>query len=386
MKPNKTACFLLALGTLLTVSSGAQAVTYQYHALPLIGGSTYSGGAYGVNDSGVAVGWSYVGTNNYVHAAEWTSLTNVVDLGSLAGNNDGARAEAHAINNNGDIAGWSWNAQGYYRAFSAPAGGVMTNLGTSGGANSQGYAINDNGVIAGWSTNGSGYTHAATYNGAWNDLGALDAGYQNTGYGYGINNAGTVAGKSLVGLATTTASYYDGTWHNLGTLVADYGHSGAYDINNNGWIVGWSSDPVLNVAPFLWTPGGGMTQIGFGFIGGQTNRGAYAINDLNMVVGSSIASNGQAHAFLYQNSIVDLNDPNVVGGLPGGQTFLTEAYGISENGNYIVGITNNYIPFILTRDAGPAQAPEPASLLLLAGGLAGLAAAACKSKYPSPSK
>jgi probable HAF family extracellular repeat protein len=311
-----------------------------------------------------------------VHAAEWNSLTAVVDLGSLAGTNDGSRAEARAINNNGDIAGLSWNALGYWRAFSVPDGGVMTNLGTLGAAadaTSKGYAINDNGVIAGQSVNAQGYTHAMTYNGAWNDLGALDAGYQNTGYGYGINDAGTVVGQSPVGIGSTYASYYDGTWHNLGTLD-NYGHSGAYDINNNGWIVGWSSDPTLGVAPFLWTPAGGMIQIGFGFIGGQTGRGADAVNDLGMVVGSSIASNGQAHAFLYQNGIVDLNDPNIVGGLPGGQTFLTEAYGISENGNYIVGITNDYIPFILTRDAGPAQAPEPASLLLLAGGLAGLVA------------
>lgn len=372
MKSRHTVRFVFTLGSLLLFSCTASAATYQYHALPLIGGSPYSGGAYGVNDSGVAVGWSYAGNNNYVHAAEWTSLNSVVDLGSLAGNNDGARAEARAINNNGDIAGWSYDAQGNYRAFSVMAGGVMANLGTQGalaGSTSLGFAINANGLIAGQSTNATGYTHAMTNNGAWNDLGALDAGYQNTGYGFGINNAGTVVGKSLVGLAQTVASMYNGAWTSLGTLAPDYGHSGAYDINNNNWVVGWSSDPTLGVAPFLWTPGGGMVAISFGFYNGQTNRGAYALNDQGMIVGSSIAANGQAHAFLYDNTILDLNDPNVVAGLPGGQTFLTEAYGISENGNYIVGITNNYIPFILTRDAAPAV-PEPATLALL--GLAGL--------------
>jgi hypothetical protein len=41
----------------IAVSSTAQAVTYTYHALPLIDGNpTTKGGAYGVNDSGVAVG------------------------------------------------------------------------------------------------------------------------------------------------------------------------------------------------------------------------------------------------------------------------------------------------------------------------------------------
>jgi hypothetical protein len=57
MKLNKIAQLLLALGTLVAVSSTAQAVTYTYHALPLIDGNpTTKGGAYGVNDSGVAVG------------------------------------------------------------------------------------------------------------------------------------------------------------------------------------------------------------------------------------------------------------------------------------------------------------------------------------------
>jgi probable HAF family extracellular repeat protein len=77
----------------------------------------------------------------------------------------------------------------------------------------------------------------------------------------------------------------------LGTLARNY--SIAYDVNNNGQIVGVSSAPGGYHA-FLYS-GGTMTDLGT--LGGKL-RAARGINDDCQIVGISFTSGGHDNAFL----------------------------------------------------------------------------------------
>ncbi len=69
-----------------------------------------------------------------------------LDLGSLGG-----ISSACGLNNQGQVAGFSWlSASGPAHAF-LYSGGAMTDLGTLGGTNSWAIAVNDLGQVAGYS-------------------------------------------------------------------------------------------------------------------------------------------------------------------------------------------------------------------------------------------
>jgi probable HAF family extracellular repeat protein len=125
--------------------------------------------------------------------------------------------------------------------------GVMTGLGTlvsePSDKGSQGLAVNDSGQVTGWSENAAGRRHAFLYsNGVMTDLGTLSDGTESEGNA--VNNAGQVAGVSntLVGgtgdRVTHGFLYSNGVMTDLGTLGG--ANSIAWAINNNGQVAGWS--------------------------------------------------------------------------------------------------------------------------------------------------
>jgi probable HAF family extracellular repeat protein len=82
----------------------------------------------------------------------------------------------------------------------------------------------------------------------------------------------------------------------LGTLGGDCSY--AWDINEIGQVVGFSTTASGLCQAFLWTEASGMVYIGT--LGGPESN-AFAINNRGEVVGCSINyQGGEGHAFLWK--------------------------------------------------------------------------------------
>jgi len=131
--------------------------------------------ATGINNSGVVVGYCFAAFGPFQHEMAFISgPTGLQPLGTLpAPYNFGS--EAHAINDNGDVVGTSYDSSGNSHAF-LWHNGVMTDLGTLPGFTSREVAtsINSSGQIMGWSTDAQGGTHYFLYSdGAMTDMNNL---------------------------------------------------------------------------------------------------------------------------------------------------------------------------------------------------------------------
>jgi probable HAF family extracellular repeat protein len=152
----------------------------------------YDSFATGVNDSGHVVGYSAQSSSNERAFLRTTGA--LVNLGTLP---NGNRSRATGLNNLGHVVGYSQTTNYSEHAF-LYSNGTMKDLGTIGAnasGNSHARAINDAGQIAGWSTVGSNLStvHAFLYSaGKVQDLGALP-GYPFS-YANGLNGSGHVVG------------------------------------------------------------------------------------------------------------------------------------------------------------------------------------------------
>jgi probable HAF family extracellular repeat protein len=213
--------------------------------------------AYGVNDFGQAVGSS--GGVRSGRSFERAFLYNggpLQDLGTLGG----TQSQALAINNGGQVVGWSFgknNAGPYAFTYSD---GTMTPLPTLGGKYALATAINASGQIAGVSSLSSGGQHAFIYSNGWmSDLGILAG--QTRSQALGINDAGQVVGDN--GVATVGAAdggvflYSGGRLQDLSTLLppgTPWTLRSAVDINNRGQIAVTASNPAGIRHALLLTP------------------------------------------------------------------------------------------------------------------------------------
>src|SRR6266545_6970577 len=110
------------------------------------------------------------GTDRTISAPEFArpgeggSGVTVIDLGTFPGASP-SQSQAFGVNDNGYIVGFSYTASGVAHAFlwtpAAPLAttGTMTDLGTLGGLHSSALAVNLNLQIAGGSWNPAGWPH-----------------------------------------------------------------------------------------------------------------------------------------------------------------------------------------------------------------------------------
>ena len=236
-----------------------------------------------INDSGQVVGYGTSGGQTHAFLYSAGSLS---DLGTLGGD----YSYAFGLNDLGQVVGEARNASGVSHAFLYSAGS-MTDLGTLGGSgiNSAATAINNAGQIAGYSQTSSGSPNFAFLysGGSMTSIGSF-GGYSNA---YGMNEA-----PQIVGHSGGQAFIYSG-----GAMSPIPNAVNAFGINESGHATGYT----FGGHAFVYS-GGTTTELGT--LGGAFSVGR-SINDAAQVVGYSDRSAGVGHAFVYSGGVMqDLNN------------------------------------------------------------------------------
>jgi len=308
----------------------------------------------GLNNAGQVVG------NRYL--ADGSALAEIWSQGStspLAPAWSGS-SEAWGINDAGVAAGavtWTATDGSTVTRAATFAAGAATLLAPPGTLSSWADGINNAGQIA---------LSVQMADGSWRaQLYSPDSGYADLGTlgtwadPHGLNQNGVVVGTSAVSEAEWHAFMYaNGTIQDLGTPDAS---SGANAINSQGVVVGYANPAPGDEFEHAVMFAGGQA-IDLGTLGGLRSS-AFDINDNGDILGWSFRADGSLGYFLYSNgAMVDLDtllDPG---------THLTGATSINDDGQILASATDGDTSFnvLLTPTGAPMAsralaAPEPAS-------------------------
>jgi probable HAF family extracellular repeat protein len=310
---------------------------YYFRDLGTLPGGSASA-AEAINNAGQITGWSAVPPHGDSVAFLKNPHQPMENLGTLGGN----QSFGYGINNAGQVVGLSYDGSMVQRAFLKNPGEAMQDLGTLGGVYAKAFNINDAGQVVGSSPEATGYLMAFLKNPgeAMTSLGTLDGLVSEA---FGINSSGWVVGRAPdVGYNRAFLKKPGEAMVSQGTLGGD--ESWANAINDSGAIVGWSDNAADQKRAFRKFPTRDMVDLGDGE--------AFGVNSAGWVVGTS--ESGRAFLVIGLTRY-DLNDLTV--NLPAGIE-LKEAKDINDKG-WIVG-QSTYNAFLLT----PLSGYVPLGLLL----------------------
>jgi probable HAF family extracellular repeat protein len=258
--------------------------------------------AWAINENGDVVGWSMGpnGTRAFV-------FTNTGGMAALPGLPNRPRTVARDINDAGLVVG-SANAGGTDLGHAVLwSGGSVLDLGTLGtGYYSEAWGVNSFGQVVGWSYTdfGSGLTgvHGFLYNNGANQLVDLTPN-SDTGYALDINDAGQVTGYKTALGGYHAFRWQAGTFLDLGVLPG-FAHSFGWAVNALGHVTGNSTSASGNSEQlFRYTDGGGLQNLG----GTGEHNVALGINSSGDVVGTKGNSQKRAVRYTDADGLQDLN-------------------------------------------------------------------------------
>jgi len=263
-----------------------------------------------INNAGIVVGYSLTDSMNEVsHAMRWDG-TVATDIGTAAN----GISRANAINDAGLITGAaagdrsSWKQQTMLWD-----NNVGTNLGTlRGGEISEGRGINSSGTIVGASTSITGQfaNRAATsWNGTTETALGCSSTDSNSSIANDINDTGIVVGyeRFLDPIPNTNptrfgnqyrAKFWDGS---SCTILGSLGGIGsmANAVNANNQIVGYATTASRSMHATMWDGGSVIDLNELVSIQGWVLQTAWDINDNGWIVGDAYSyATGDTHAFL----------------------------------------------------------------------------------------
>ena len=209
---------------------------------PLNSGEIQTVGPSDINNHGIVAGGLM--HDGVYSAAIFESRTGEITmLGSLGGIAFGSfNGTATSVNNSGEAVGYSYVDDLNRHAF-VYKNGLMRDLGSLGGY-SAALSINNGGEIAGFSSESPfGVAHPILYrNGKMSVINPFSD-PSNEGIAWKLNDRGVVVGEALNGSVTNGFIYFKGRITNIGTLKGGR-NSYAYSINTGGQVVGVADAPV----------------------------------------------------------------------------------------------------------------------------------------------
>lgn len=271
------------------------------------GGFAWNGtSANGVNDSGRMAGFEYTGSSTTSRFARRWSTSGGGTFELLRALEAGQPSEAIAINNDGSAVGFSYDDVGDWRPVLWPSwGGVIKLFGDNevepGSYTAQANAINDSGDVAGYYC-----LYVVCYVEAFylpqygSPIGLGDLG-QGPTVATGLNNNGQVVGYSSTALGEQRAFIWDSVngMVDLFDAVPWATESWALGVNDRGQVVGGYVDATLNITRgFLYDPESGLFDVGDLDPTGEVNAVATAINEDGLITGNSYNEFGSLRAFV----------------------------------------------------------------------------------------